>query len=394
MYIYIITFLITILLIWLAENKIKSPKSKKILLILAIVPMFLISAIRYNVGTDYSKRYVADYYTLSEGNDVENLEIGFKAIDYICLFFTKEPYLLFAITSLIILSIIFEVIYHKSPNKILSISIFFLGGYFFASLNIIRQYIAFALILLGYQFLMSENKKKAYIGFIICAILAFLMHSSSIICFIILILTNKKIMDAKWVIPLSILILILNKNIMVILTPIIENTRFNVYLTGKFTTGELSILQITENLIIYLGMYFIYHFENKQSKKMDKQGITLLNIQGVALLLTVSGVIHTLFIRMAVYFVAFQIISIPYFLSILQFDKITNVINEKFKKNLKNKTIEVIVYSCIVLGFSAMFIYTNILNNDNEVLPYKTIFSIEEVNSKGKGYGEKKICKY
>lgn len=378
MYIYIITFLITILLVWLAENKAKSRKNKIILLILAVVPMFFISAIRYNVGTDYEKRYVADYYTLLEGKNVGNLEIGFKAIDYLCLFFTKEPYLLFVITSLIILAIIFEVIYKKSSNRILSIIVFFLGGYFFATLNIIRQYISVAFILLGYQFLMSENKKKAYIGFVICAILAFFMHSSSIICFIIILLTKKNIMDARWVIPLSILILILNKNIMVILTPIIKNTRFNVYLTGKFTTGELSILQIVENLIIYLAMYFSYYFEKKQGKELDKQGITLLNIQGLALLLTVSGVIHTLFIRMAIYFVAFQIISIPYFFSILQFNTITDKINKKFKKNLKTKTVEIIIYSCIVLGFSAMFIYTNILNNDNEVLPYKTIFSIKK----------------
>lgn len=382
MYIYIITFLITILLVWLAENKAKSRKNKIILLILAVVPMFFISAIRYNVGTDYEKRYVADYYTLLEGKNVGNLEIGFKAIDYLCLFFTKEPYLLFVITSLIILAIIFEVIYKKSSNRILSIIVFFLGGYFFATLNIIRQYISVAFILLGYQFLMSENKKKAYIGFVICAILAFFMHSSSIICFIIILLTKKNIMDARWVIPLSILILILNKNIMVILTPIIKNTRFNVYLTGKFTTGELSILQIVENLIIYLAMYFSYYFEKKQGKELDKQGITLLNIQGLALLLTVSGVIHTLFIRMAIYFVAFQIISIPYFFSILQFNTITDKINKKLKKNLKKnlktKTVEIIIYSGIVLGFSAMFIYTNILNNDNEVLPYKTIFSIQK----------------
>lgn len=378
MYIYIITFLITILLVWLAENKAKSRKNKIILLILAVVPMFFISAIRYNVGTDYEKRYVADYYTLLEGKNVGNLEIGFKAIDYLCLFFTKEPYLLFVITSLIILAIIFEVIYKKSSNRILSIIVFFLGGYFFATLNIIRQYISVAFILLGYQFLMSENKKKAYIGFVICAILAFFMHSSSIICFIIILLTKKNIMDARWVIPLSILILILNKNIMVILTPIIKNTRFNVYLTGKFTTGELSILQIVENLIIYLAMYFSYYFEKKQGKELDRQGITLLNIQGLALLLTVSGVIHTLFIRMAIYFVAFQIISIPYFFSILQFNTITDKINKKLKKNLKTKTVEIIIYSGIVLGFSAMFIYTNILNNDNEVLPYKTIFSIQK----------------
>ena len=176
MYIYIITFLITIALVWIAQNKIKNKKLKILLLLIAVIPMFLVSAFRYDLGTDYTKRYVADYNTLAKGKDVKNLEIGFKAIDYLCLFFTKEPYLLFVITSLIILAIIFEVIYKKSNNILLSIAIFFLWGYFFGSLNLVRQYIAISLILLGYQFLMNENKKKAYIGFVICAIFAFLMH--------------------------------------------------------------------------------------------------------------------------------------------------------------------------------------------------------------------------
>jgi len=226
MYIYIISFLITILLIYIAKTKVKNKKIKVILLILAVIPMLLVSALRYQVGTDYTKRYVENYRMLQKGIDVEDLEIGFKAIDYVCLFFTKDAYLLFIVTSLIILSIVFEVIYKKSSNSILSVIIFFLGGYFFGTLNLVRQYIAVAFILLGYQFLMFENRKKAYSLFVLCGILAFLMHSSSIVCFAIMFLTRKNIINIKWVLPVSVLILILNKNIMTILAPIIKNTRF------------------------------------------------------------------------------------------------------------------------------------------------------------------------
>lgn len=375
MYIYIITFLITILLIWLAENKAKSKTIKTIVLILAIMPMFFISAIRYDVGTDYDKRYMADYYTLAEGKNVGNLEIGFKAIDYICLFFTQEPYLLFVVTSLIILAIIFEVIYKKSSNKILSIIIFFLCGYFFGTLNLIRQYIAMALVLLGYQFLMDKNQKKAYIGFVICAILAFFMHSSSIVCFIMLFLTQKNICNIKIVLPLSILILILNQNIMTILTPIIKNTRFKVYLTGTYAQSELSVLQIVENLLVYVWMSIIYYFQKKKNMEIKKEEIILLNIQGISFLLTVAGVIHSQFMRMAIYFGIFQILSIPYFFNMMNFDDISKKISDKFKKTIKANILKNIIYIAIVVIFICMFTYTNILNNDNEVIPYKTIFS-------------------
>lgn len=374
MYIYIISFLITILLIYLVKTKVKNKKIKVILLILAVIPMLLVSALRYQVGTDYTKRYVENYRMLQKGIDVEDLEIGFKAIDYVCLFFTKDAYLLFIVTSLIILSIFFEVIYKKSSNSILSVIIFFLGGYFFGTLNLVRQYIAVAFILLGYQFLMFENRKKAYSLFVLCGILAFLMHSSSIVCFAIMFLTRKNIINIKWVLPVSVLILILNKNIMTILAPIIKNTRFNIYLTGKFTQGDLSIITIAENLIVYLWFSIIYYYEKRQNRKLEKDGITFLNIQGITLLLSVSGVVHTQFMRIMIYFSAFQILSIPYFFNITNYEEIAEKIKTKINKNISGKAIKTITYACIVLAFSGMLIYTNILHNDNGVLPYKTIF--------------------
>lgn len=375
MIVYLIGFILTIILLYISEYKVKSEKEKIVLRVMAVLPLLVISAIRYNVGTDYNKRYVQDYINLSKGIDVTNLEIGFKAIDYICLLFTKETFLLFIITSIIILSIVFEVIYKKSTNKILSIIIFFFGGYFFGTLNLVRQYISAALIMLGYQFFTSDNKKKAYIGFIICAILAFLMHSSSIICFAILFFNRKNLVSVKWVIPVSILILILNQNIMKIFTPIIENTRFNVYLIGKFAGGELSLLTIIENFAVYIFMYLIYYYNKKNGKQLEKEGITYLNIQGMALLCTVAGVIHMQFLRIAIYFSIFQILSIPYYLENVPYDRIADLIENKFKKKISVKNVKTIIYCLIVISFIAIFIYTNVLNNDNGVVPYQTIFS-------------------
>lgn len=375
MIVYLIGFIFTILLVYISEYKVKSKKSKTVLRVMAVLPLLIISAIRYNVGTDYDKRYVQDYINLSNGIDVPNLEIGFKAIDYTCLLFTKETFLLFIVTSIIILSIIFEVIYKKSTNKVLSIVIFFFGGYFFGTLNLVRQYIAVVLIMLGYQFLTSENKKKAYIGFIICAILAFLMHSSSIICFAILFFNKKNLVSIKWIIPVSIFVLILNQNIMKILTPIIENTRFNVYLIGKFAGGEISLLTIIENFAVYIFMYSIYYYYKKNNKNIEKEGITYLNIQGLALLCTVAGVIHMQFLRIAIYFWIFQILSIPYYLEYVPYEKIADLIETKFNKKISINTVKIAVYSIVIIGFIAIFIYTNVLNNDNGVIPYQTIFS-------------------
>ncbi len=57
-----------------------------------------------------------------------------------------------------------------------------------------------------------------------------------------------------------------------------------------------------ENLIVYLWFSIIYYYEKKQNRKLEKEGITLLNIQGITLLLSVSGVVHTQFMRIMIYF--------------------------------------------------------------------------------------------
>ena len=56
-----------------------------------------------------------------------------------------------------------------------------------------------------------------------------------------------------WVIPLSVIVLLLNENLFNILAMVIEDTRFAQYLTGQFAQGEVSFLFIGENLAFYFG---------------------------------------------------------------------------------------------------------------------------------------------
>lgn len=377
MIVYIIMLFISVVLLIVAE-KVEKKALKITLYILAVLPFFIVSALRYNVGTDYLKRYVADFNKMVQGKDIKNLEIGFKLIIRFCLIFTKNPNLLFILTSGIIIVLIMTTIYTKSKNVILSVLIFFLGGFFFGSLNIVRQYIAISIILFGYRFLIKEQYSKNYdFVFVICVLLATLIHSSSIVC-IILVLLNKKGINIKWVVPISIIIILLGENIMNVLTIIIEKTRFSVYLKGNFAKGEISILNILVNLIIYTYMYAIYHIKAKNNEKITKEATLFLNIQGIALIITALGACHMLFSRIALYFVAFQILSIPSFISIMPLNRITETIHNKLNINIKEKTIKITTITFVLVCFSIMFCYTNILNNDNEVLPYQTIFTINK----------------
>lgn len=62
MIVYLIGFILTIILLYISEYKVKAKRKKFLLRVVAVLPLLVISAIRYNVGTDYDKRYDTRLY--------------------------------------------------------------------------------------------------------------------------------------------------------------------------------------------------------------------------------------------------------------------------------------------------------------------------------------------
>ena len=373
-----ISMLILSILFLILEKKAKKKWIKILCCIMAIMPFFVVSAFRYDLGTDYTRRYVFDYNRTLQGIDVSNLEILFKFIMKFCMIFTEEPYLMFAITSAMIVGFILGTSFTKSKDKILSVCIFLLGGFFFDSLNIMRQYMAMSLIFFGYQFLLKS--KRWYIAYIATVIVATLIHSSAIIMLIVVLLNRKMLVSWKWVLPVCVIILILNENLMNVVGFFVQNTKFEAYLTGKFAQGEFSYLFVAENLAIYLMMMYIYS-KNKKLGNIQTQDILFLNIQALALIVMILGSVHMLFIRTALYFSVFQVISVPYYISKIPnkevIEDLKKITKNKFKFVKLEKYMKQAVTVVIVLCFIFAFTRTNILTNTNEVLPYKTIINKE-----------------
>ena len=104
-YILMLIFSISMLLI---AQKFENKKVIKIIAyILSGLSFFIISAIRYDVGTDYLLRYAPDYIKMGQGINITNLEIGYKVIVWICLLITKDYAIIFVITSAIIIGLHF-----------------------------------------------------------------------------------------------------------------------------------------------------------------------------------------------------------------------------------------------------------------------------------------------
>ena len=382
MYIYVLMLLISLIFIMLYE-KCEKKVTKVLFAILAVLPFFIISALRYDVGTDYFYRYVPDFNNIMNGIEVNNLEIGFKLIIQFCLLFTENYQFLFIITSGIIMALFSARIFKDSKSILLSFCIFFLAGFFFQSMNILRQYIAMGIIFFTSRFLIS----KKYHWFILGIIVAFFIHNSSIVGIILLLLLNKEWFSPRNIIVLALIILILGTPMMNLFEQLISNTRFGVYINSSYDRGEMRKLTILSNTIIYASIYVLYMIK-KQNNNNQKEDIFFVNVQGITLIFILLSSKFYLLFRISYYFMIFQILSIPYFIKTVDSKELVLVVEKLLKKVWKKdikismkleKKCTMLLSAFFIVYFSIILSYTNIFNNDEEVLPYKTIFQKEQV---------------
>lgn len=351
---YILMLIFSISMICLAEKFGNNKKIKILLYTLSGMSFFIVSAIRYDVGTDYFYRYAPDYIKMGQGIDVINLEIGYKLIVKICLLITKDYTIIFAVTSAIIIGLTFYTIFKESPYPALSVAIYFLTGFFFHSLNLMRQYLAISVLLFSYRFLVD----KKYILYTISVIIASLLHSISLIMIVAFALCKWEIFDLKRTIIMAIFLLICGRYIWPhVVNLIVNHTRFADYIGSRFDRTQLRTWDIAVNAILYIVIFYMY----KHTKEKGRKEKFFLNVQACSLFFMILASTMYLLFRFSFYFGIFNIISIPYFLK-----------NSDIK--IKNKIAILII---LMITLTGNIIKTNVKGNCDEVRPYKTIFTVK-----------------
>ena len=93
--------------------------NQKIMVALSFLPLFLVAALRFEVGTDYST-YLMDYNNIILYNE-SRYEIGFTLLCKLIGKLTSNPQWFFVFTSFIILLFVYITIINYSPYKALSL---------------------------------------------------------------------------------------------------------------------------------------------------------------------------------------------------------------------------------------------------------------------------------
>lgn len=337
---------------------------KKIYCALFGVAFFVIAAIRYDVGYDYT--LYGNWFVRSQYQSLEEIaalkqEKGFLIpMKFLSDAFTDYQ-VMFVIIAAVLAAAVMLYIYHNAEKPYWSVFCFLAFGLFFNSMNFMRQMIAAVIIVYAMRYI----KKKQYVRFLVMTIFASAFHVSALIMVVFYFLLRIKM---NWI--------SLGVYSAAMLLYMLFSEKFINFITQYVYTGYKlgSSVEITNGVnpiyTIFFGIFFIAAFLlRKRLCKKDSFNNVLINCMFFTFFFECMGIKHGVLSRFAVlFFIPAVTVLIPQVITTL-----SELCAEKFGKDQKRLTIsKTAVVALFVTVCTGMYSYM-VVNNYNGVNPYMTI---------------------
>lgn len=155
-------------------------KERRMLYLLAFLPMLIISGFRYMVGVDYNS-YAWIFSAITKSGEKTHVEAGYELLNKLWGFFSDDFVGVFVLSSIVILLFFAAAIYGESENRLLSIFLFITLGYFFYSMNSVRHFMALSIFFFATRYMKTVSVKN-FIKFAILILIAASFHKIALIC--------------------------------------------------------------------------------------------------------------------------------------------------------------------------------------------------------------------
>lgn len=360
--VYGIVFVYSVLLTYLAEKYVKvnqiSGVKRYSLFIIPFSGMFLVSALRYGIGTDYFYTYIPRFNEIASGSRTY-YEFGFYYLNKLIAFFTQNAHWVIVITSAIIIySFLFSII-RLSESMTWGLVYFFVTQTFFISLNNLRQVMVSILVMCAFPLLVSKKKHYYVIYTAIVIGLAF-FHQSAVVYLILLPAVLIR-WDYKKVLILStscILVMSLFSQPIRNILSLIDRMKY-YYSEGMYIENNIAVKDIL--LYILLLFFFLYIDNAKKGIRrtaMAKYNNLFIFCQMITVVLCFTNNLIPAVYRVIRLFVIFQFVSIP-----------------NFCLQIENKKIRYAFLGGIAIIMGILTIYYVVFCGGEGVWPYRSIFS-------------------
>ena len=284
-------------------KKIKITEGLKINGLTAIfIIIFLFSALRFDVGYDYS-----NYYWLIESNikyfddQINRIEFLPRQLIYLSNFIGFYQFF-FIVTSFLITYFFYKTIKKHSLDKTLSVLIFVCFPlFFFMSLSVVRQYVAISLVFFGYKFI----KDRKFWKYLFLILFATLIHKSAIIALPIYFLFGDFVINKKAILFIYVLGFFSSEIIAFLIT--FSSERYSIYINQIGGEGGNLILLFFQIVGLVL-LPIVYNFRDKNDKEFNFYLLSFYS--GLFIWASLAKFGHA-GIRGGLYYIVYVILLIP-----------------------------------------------------------------------------------
>jgi len=372
----------------------------EILLIAEVIAMTFISGFRLSTGYDYhayARIFIGTFFKSIE-NITTRHEKGYTLINLFAGYLSIRLEILFVLVALIISVLLYTALKKMSPYPMLGLLLFYLFGYYFNSMNFMRNMISAMIILLAYTYLRDTRKTKpesgqnlsreltrSFIRYAVLVIAASTFHRSAI-----LMLPVWLILNIKFNIITLPAYAVISGVIIYFATPLMQFITTYFYTDYDPLTSRQMMGSIPSIYSLCLGLVFIIAFLWRKKFYGTKWGTILVSASYFAFFFGYLGSRHSVLGRFSLYFGPVTvIILIPELINQLILiinspkankkpeanSELSGKIIASFNKKINFKKISAIL-SFVGLGAAAVtfFVYA-ITHNYNGVVPHDWIWN-------------------
>lgn len=224
----------------------------------AIIPLIIVSSLRYDVGVDYFN-YGTIFNLIRNYDNRVHYELGFYWINKIVGKITDNPQWVLIICALLTMFFIGWAVAKSSYNITLSLFLFVTLGFYFYSMNNPRYYIALALSLLAG--VLVQNKKSIW-ALLLIGIGALFFHKSILFMIPILLILKIPFNTISYILlsAITILISFLREPIRAILFSVYSEYQGSRYDDGK---GSIFNILLSCGVLVWALLYHKHWYQKK-----------------------------------------------------------------------------------------------------------------------------------
>lgn len=338
--------------IWRKTKRLTISKLSKIAFFMVmILPIVLVSGLRYGISVDYTKIYERGFNQITFSNsNIVGFEMGFYYLVKICGYIIDQPWFMFLVTSSIII-VLFFISIEESSNYLMSVVLLFGVGLYFDSFNGIRQYLVVAIFMYAFRYIKSGDWKKY---FIIMSLSAFL-HTSALFTLPIYFLSKVKVNKIYAIIAVVILNGFSKKLYQIVVSIMTIIPRYNEYIVRNTLQNQISF-SLSGMLMALMALVPCLLAERKMNE--NAEGKFLYNMVLLGVIVASCTSFLPLAERILYYTKSYIVFAVPYACSCLP----------------KGKN-SAIIKILIPMMFSGLTMAGMLLYDWYAVLPYVSVFS-------------------